>query len=360
QYINVSVSSASVTVTGGSAPPAPPPPSGPPAPPPIGNTPPNTPRKPSGPVFVEIGAVNVYNSSAWDPEGGRVRLRFDWGDGFFSDWSGFVDSNVSVSFSHSWSNVSSFLVRVIAQDEAGLNSSWSEPLTVVVSQAAAGNESPVAAFVVPSKVTSNASVVFDASGSVDPDGVIISYVWDFGDGTQGTGMNPTHVYQAPGQYSVTLTVTDDAGLTSAVTMTVTVSAPVPSLPPETAVAQPSYLPLIVLVGALGAVLVLVVVFRDPLRSLLSRGGPVPTGSTTSASTLGVTEIEELLDALFLDLQKQKLPISEKSLLDAYCDLIIEKVEADANVRLPDFSIAQVERIVDDVFHARISEKIDKL
>ncbi|MDH3715484.1 MAG: PKD domain-containing protein, partial [Gammaproteobacteria bacterium] len=54
------------------------------------------------------------------------------------------------------------------------------------------------------------SVDFDASGSSDDVG-IFSYEWDFGDGSTGTGVNPTHVFGAPGIYTVTLTVTDNGG-----------------------------------------------------------------------------------------------------------------------------------------------------
>ncbi|MDD1661496.1 MAG: PKD domain-containing protein, partial [Methanomicrobiales archaeon] len=38
-----------------------------------------------------------------------------------------------------------------------------------------------------------------------------SRVWDFGDGTTSTDVNPVHVYEKPGRYTVTLTVTNDAG-----------------------------------------------------------------------------------------------------------------------------------------------------
>jgi formylglycine-generating enzyme required for sulfatase activity len=59
---------------------------------------------------------------------------------------------------------------------------------------------------------------FSGAGSSDEDGYIVSYAWDFGDGTTGSGVNVTHVYTAAGSYRVTLTVTDDGGLSSSVTL----------------------------------------------------------------------------------------------------------------------------------------------
>ncbi|UCG70112.1 MAG: right-handed parallel beta-helix repeat-containing protein [Thermoplasmata archaeon] len=53
-------------------------------------------------------------------------------------------------------------------------------------------------------------VQFDGSGSNDPDGTIVTYDWDFGDGSpHGSGVNPTHTYNSTGNYTVTLTVVDN-------------------------------------------------------------------------------------------------------------------------------------------------------
>jgi len=60
----------------------------------------------------------------------------------------------------------------------------------------------------------NETVEFDASGSYDPDGAIVSYAWDFGDGGSATGPTVTHAYAVAGAYSLQLTVTDDDGLTA--------------------------------------------------------------------------------------------------------------------------------------------------
>ena len=59
----------------------------------------------------------------------------------------------------------------------------------------------------------NQSIIFDGSPSwtFDPTAAIISYEWDFGDGTKGTGMIVTHTYPTPGNYIVSLKVTDSNG-----------------------------------------------------------------------------------------------------------------------------------------------------
>lgn len=60
--------------------------------------------------------------------------------------------------------------------------------------------------------------------SSSPNGIaIVSYAWDFGDSGSSTAQNPQHTYAAPGDYDVTLTVTNNLGLTDSHTDTVSVT-----------------------------------------------------------------------------------------------------------------------------------------
>jgi len=67
-------------------------------------------------------------------------------------------------------------------------------------------------------------VAFDASGSMD-DGEIVSYEWGFGDGATGSGPAVTHAYTKDGDYTATLNVTDNDGLSRLATFLVQVRTP---------------------------------------------------------------------------------------------------------------------------------------
>lgn len=67
------------------------------------------------------------------------------------------------------------------------------------------------------------AVSVDGSASFDPDGTVESYAWDFGNGETAAGLTASTVYNTPGDYDISLTVTDNEGLTDVETQTVTVT-----------------------------------------------------------------------------------------------------------------------------------------
>ncbi|SDF11888.1 PKD domain-containing protein [Blastococcus fimeti] len=98
-----------------------------------------------------------------------------------------------------------------------------------VGPAAPVNQAPVAAF---TATPAGLGITVDGTGSIDADGTVASYAWDFGDGRTATGPTAAHTYAAAGEYTVTLLVTDDDGATATTTRPVTVTAPVEEPPVE--------------------------------------------------------------------------------------------------------------------------------
>jgi len=76
-----------------------------------------------------------------------------------------------------------------------------------------------------------AVIRFDGRGSYDPDGTIVSYAWDFGDGQTSTDAYIIHQYQAIGTYQVSLLIVDDDNLSSACYTTIVVHEPCGDCPP---------------------------------------------------------------------------------------------------------------------------------
>jgi PKD repeat protein len=85
------------------------------------------------------------------------------------------------------------------------------------------NQLPVAEFSIsPAKPTVGETVYFNASLSTDPDGWIISWSWNFGDGITASGQVAHHIYDVAGTYTVTLKVIDNSGGSAAIEKTITI------------------------------------------------------------------------------------------------------------------------------------------
>ena len=115
-----------------------------------------------------------------------------------------------VSARHLYTAAASYTVTVTAIDNSGQTSTATANVEVLAGDEPVPDISASAVVDEDSAAGGLWEVPFDASGSTD-DTEIISYEWDFGDGTTGAGVNPTHYYSETGNYTVTLTVTDRAG-----------------------------------------------------------------------------------------------------------------------------------------------------
>jgi len=118
---------------------------------------------------------------------------------------------------HGLSDTETVYLTLTALNADGMESGYSNEISV-----GATNQSPVASFTAdPTSGEAPLLVFLDATESSDPDGAVVSYNWDFGDGTADSGEIATHEYEFPGTYTVSLTVTDDLDATDKAADTIT-------------------------------------------------------------------------------------------------------------------------------------------
>ncbi len=176
-----------------------------------GNTPPiammtATPMNGEAPLLVEFDASGSSDDDA------IASYSWDFGDG---------TTGTGINPSHTYTSINTFTATLTVIDSEGL--SGATTIDIIVTQPSSGNMPPIAmTTATPMNGEAPLLVEFDASGSSDDD-AIASYSWDFGDGTTGTGINPSHTYTSANTFIATLTVVDSEGLTDTATIDITVT-----------------------------------------------------------------------------------------------------------------------------------------
>ena len=175
------------------------------------------PRADAGKPYDGITGLDVtFNGSrSFDLDGTIDQYDWDFGDNTTGNGE-IVD--------HTYAAPGSYRVTLQVTDNDGLTDTNSSRAEI-----ADGNEPPTAYAGQGQEGKVEQPFTFNGSGSVDRDGTVASYDWDFGDGNTGTGENPIHTYTVAGDYLVFLTVTDDDGATDSDSTTATVYAN--NLPP---------------------------------------------------------------------------------------------------------------------------------
>lgn len=150
----------------------------------------------------EVGQALTFDASS--ATGSGLTYRWDFGDGQTAT------GNIA---SHSYTAAGDYTVRLTVTDSLGSKGSTSKTLTIATA-------APKARFSTPDTGKAGQPHSFDASSSTG-DG--LTYFWDFGDGDAGSRANIAHVYDSAGQYTVKLTVTDDAGRTASSSKPLTIA-----------------------------------------------------------------------------------------------------------------------------------------
>ena len=153
-----------------------------------------------------------FDASRSDDDHRIIVYAWDFGDGATET------SASAVLTDHRYERPGNYAVRLTVTDEDGMTSA--ESVAIIVE-----NRPPLPSC----RLSNDAPVVgervqFDASGSFDPDGKLVDFTWEFGDGETMRGTRVSHVYTELAVCTMRLTIEDDAGGTASVAHTITVHA----------------------------------------------------------------------------------------------------------------------------------------
>ena len=151
-----------------------------------------------------------FDASGSSDDGQIAAYTWSFGDGA---------SGSGVRPTHLYSVAGTYSVILTVKDDRGLSASTS-PTPVTVGAAT----DPIASFTIsPTDPSVGDTVSVNAAASTVPSGrSIVSYAWDFGDGSVGAGVTASHVYGKAFTYSMVLTVTDNTGRKGVASKTVQV------------------------------------------------------------------------------------------------------------------------------------------
>lgn len=168
------------------------------------NNPPATSLPVSGPLSGYTDTLYMYTTSSTDMDGNRVKYVFDWNDDTTTE-TGYFDSGVTCSATHSWSNPGQYSIKVMTRDSQSAISYWSTGKTVTIYSRPSTPLTPEG----PDTGFTNLSYEYTTTTS-DRDSKEIKYIFDWGDNTitetdyirPGTPVSLSHSWNSTGTYDI--------------------------------------------------------------------------------------------------------------------------------------------------------------
>jgi PKD repeat protein len=174
-----------------------------------------TPQFTVTPAAPEVGQITTFDASATTDEGAQC---FDACTYFWDFGDGTTARGRVVT--HAFSSAKTFGVALVVVDASGA------AVTLRQSVSVTAPTPPTASITaVPSPASVNQNVTFVATAKAAQNHSIVSYDWDFGDGSSHSStFSPTHAYSRTGTFAVVLTVKDDTGQTTTATLSLVVNS----------------------------------------------------------------------------------------------------------------------------------------
>ena len=166
-----------------------------------------------GPYSGVEGVPLAFSGLASGDPGGGTITSYAWTFGDGATGSGPTPS-------HTYATAGNYTATLTVTDNCGVTSTCEAAVAIF----GGTNQPPICDAGGPYAAPPNVPIQFDGTGSSDPDGTIVLYAWNFGDGATGSGPTPTHAYAANGVYTVVLCVTDDDQASECCTTTAEIGA----------------------------------------------------------------------------------------------------------------------------------------
>ena len=176
----------------------------------------------NAPSQAQVGQAVQFSGDGSIAAPGTQIVTYEWD---FGDGAGSSDVNPT----HVYNAEGVYRVQLTVVDNNGQSNASAFDITI---SAAPVNPPTAVINYSPSQAAIGQTISFDGSESRGASS-LVSYAWDFGDGSTANAVSVTHAYQNAGNFNVTLTVTDSENLSGSATVVVQISAGVtPTLPPN--------------------------------------------------------------------------------------------------------------------------------
>jgi len=174
---------------------------------------------PSGPTQGYVGVEYTFSFTIpVNPNGDECYTKWDWGDSNISDWLGPYPSGQITSASHIWMHEGTYYIRVKLKDTNGTESPWSDPHVITIIEYRPPNPPNITG---PHYGKIKTNYTFSIGSDTNPDGDQFYTIWDWGDGNQSgwlgpfySGVNVSHAWSEPGNYSIKVRIKDVWGASS--------------------------------------------------------------------------------------------------------------------------------------------------
>jgi PKD repeat protein len=180
-----------------------------------GTVEPGTPVANAGGPYAGTATVSVSFSASGttDPQAETLTYAWNFGDGSVLA--------TGVNANHTYRMPGTYTVSVTATNTSNLSAMATTRATIAAAVPLANAGGPYAG-------TAGTALTLSGSRSTDPQGEVLSYTWNFGDGTGGTEASPSHTYARAGSYAISLIVTNTSGLSATATAPATIAVAPPT------------------------------------------------------------------------------------------------------------------------------------